>query len=376
MAASALTNLQPSKTPPALGDGERPSLAQPQKAALIVAALGPEAAGPIIERIGDKHLRAFTRAYAHLQTVPRAALKSIVEEFISQLTQEDNDIRGGFEETREFLSQFKTSDEIIRLMDDIDISDGETIWTKLERTDDEQIAEYLSGQRPQIIAVVLSKLNTEKASNLLNLIDADIAGKVILCLSRPLDIKPEALSVLMDTIEREFLAPMRKTTQKRNPGEMIGAMMNNVITEKREALLEIITTSAPDILKDVRKSMLTFPDIPTRVPPNAIPMAIKEVELEDFLLAVKFGRQNAPSSVEFIFKNISQRMVAQYEEQLEELKMTSVKDAEIAQAAFMTVIRKLAKSGEITLIEESSGDDDDEGGGENDGEAAEGDAAA
>ncbi len=360
MTSTALANTQSTKMPSALGGGDRLTLTAPQKAALIVAALGPEAAGPIIERIGDKHLRAFTRAYAHLQTVPRATLKTIVEEFVSELTQEDNEIRGGFDETREFLSQFKTSDEIIRLMDDIDIPDGETVWTKLERANEDQLAEYLAGQRPQIIAVVLSKLNTEKASNVLNQIDADIAGKVILCLSKPLNINPEALTVLMDTIERDFLAPMRTSKKSRNPGEMIGAMMNNVITEKREALLEIITTSAPDILKDVRKSMLTFPDIPTRVPPNAIPMAIKEVELEDFLLAVKFGRQNAPSSVEFIFKNISQRMAAQYEEQLEELKMTSVKDAEIAQASFMTVIRKLAKSGEITLIEESSGDEEDE----------------
>jgi len=360
MAATALTNMQPGKAMASAGPaGARLSLTAPQKAALIVAALGPEAAGPVIEQIGDKHLRAFTRAYAHMQTVPREALKAVVEEFVSELVTEDSDFRGGLDETREFLSQFKTSDEITRLMDDIDIAGGESIWMKLERTDDDKLANYLATQRPQIIAVVLSKLNTEKASNVLNQIDSDIASKVILCLSKPLDVNPQALAILMETIEREFLAPMRKTKKTRNPGEMIGAMMNNVITEKRETLLEVITNAAPEILKDVRKSMLTFPDIPTRVPANAIPMAIKEVELEDFLLAVKFGRQNAPSSVEFIFSNISQRMVAQYEEQLEELKMTSVKDAEIAQANFMTVIRKLAKSGEITLVEETSPEDDE-----------------
>ncbi len=357
--AAALANLNRAKPPAGMSGGDRLSLTAPQKAALIVASLGPEAAGPIIERIGDKHLRAFTRAYAHLQTVPRAALKQVVDEFISELTQEDNDIRGGFDETRELLSQFKTDDEIIRLMDEIDIQGGETVWAKLERIDEGQLAEYLAGQRPQIVAVVLSKLNTEKASNILNQLDAEIAGKVILRLAKPLNINPAALGLLMDTIEQEFLAPMRKSTTARNPGHMIGAMMNNVVTDKREALLEIINTSAPDIMKDVRKSMLTFPDIPTRVPANAIPMAIKEVEVQDFLLAVKFGRQNAPSSVEYIMSNISQRMAKQYEEQLEELKITSVRDAEIAQAAFMTVIRKLAASGEITLIEETS--DDEEG---------------
>ena len=359
MTATALANLNAKKPSPGIA-GERTSLTAPQKAALIVASLGPEAAGPIIERIGDKHLRAFTRAYAHLQTVPRAALKQVVDEFIAELSEEDNDIKGGFDETRELLSQFKTDDEIIRLMDDIDIQGGETVWAKLERIEDDQLAEYLAGQRPQIIAVVLAKLNTEKASNVVNQLDKDIAGKVILRLARPLNINPAALSLLMDTIEQEFLAPMRKSTTARNPGHMIGAMMNNVVTDKREALLEIINTSAPDIMKDVRKSMLTFPDIPTRVPPNAIPMAIKEVEVQDFLLAVKFGRQNAPSSVDYIMKNISQRMAAQYEEQLEELKITSVRDAEIAQAAFMTVIRKLASSGEIALIEESSDEEGDE----------------
>lgn len=360
MAATALTNMQPGKAMASTGSaGARLSLTAPQKAALIVAALGPEAAGPVIERIGDKHLRAFTRAYAHMQTVPRAALKAVVEEFVSELVTEDNDFRGGLDETREFLSQFKTSDEITRLMDDIDLAGGESIWMKLERTDDDKLANYLATLRPQIIAVVLSKLNTEKASNVLNQIDSDIASNVILCLSKPLDVNSGALAILMETIEREFLAPMRKTKKTRNPGEMIGAMMNNVITEKRETLLEVITNAAPEILKDVRKSMLTFPDIPTRVPANAIPMAIKEVDLEDFLLAVKFGRQNAPSSVDFIFSNISQRMVAQYEEQLEELKMTSVKDAEIAQANLMSVIRKLAKSGEITLVEETSPEDDE-----------------
>jgi flagellar motor switch protein FliG len=207
---------------------------------------------------------------------------------------------------------------------------------------------------------VLSKVNTEKASNLLNLLDSKIAGEVVLRLSNPLQVKREALDVLTDTIEREFLAPMRTSSKTRNPGEMIGAMMNNVMSEKREELMGVIETSAPDILKDVKKSMLTFQDIAARVPPNAIPMAIKEIEVQEFLQAMKFGRQNAPSSVEFIFKNISQRMAAQYEEQMEELSTVPVKDAEAAQAAFMTVIRKLAAAGEITLIEVASEEDEDE----------------
>lgn len=359
----SLPKLAPPQNRGMVPNAQRPisplTLSAPQKAALVIAALGPEAAGPIIERIEDKHMRAFARAYARLQSVPKNVLQGVVEEFLGQFTKEDDEIKGGYEETRELLSQFVTSDKIIHLMDDLDEPGGDTVWAKLERAPDEDFAAYLSKQNTQVVAVVLSKINTENASRILDLLDVEIAQQVIVRLSRPLNIKREALMILSDTIDREFLAPMKSSAETRNPGEMIGSMMNNIMSEKREELLKFISNDVPEILRDVRKTMLTFQDIASRVPPKAIPMVIKEMEVNDFLQAAKFGRQNAPTSVEFIFANISQRMVQQYEEQIEALKVVSVKEAEAAQTAFMVIVRRLAASGEIELIEIISEEEED-----------------
>jgi flagellar motor switch protein FliG len=331
------------------------SLTPPQKAALVIAALGPSAAGPIIERISDDHLRAFTRAYARLQSVPKAALQGVVVEFVSQLSTVKDEINGGIENTRELLGQFFDEDGIARLMDGLDEPGGENVWKKLEQAGDEDFAEYLSSQKPQLVAVVLSKLGSEQASRILDQFETDIAGKVILCLSKPIDVKESTLQILSDTIERDFLSPANTSAGKsHDPGDMIGAMMNNIMSDKREELLEFISKSAPEILQSVKKSMLTFSDIATRVPPNAIPMAIKEVELDDLLQAVKYGKENAPAASEFILGNISQRMAAQYQEQMEELKPITPKEAEAAQSSFMAVIRGFAASGEIDLIEPMS----------------------
>lgn len=336
---------------PAPAKPSAPGLSAAQKAALVIAALGPEAAGPIIERIEDKHLRAFARAYAHLRSIPKEILQGVVEEFVGRLNVASNDLKGGYEETRELLSQFISSDDITRLMDDIDAPGGQTLWEKLERAPDEAFAKYLQKQNPQLVAVVLSKINTEQASRLLDLFEPDLTRQVIMRLSKPIKARPEVLKVVSETLERDFLTPLRRTTKTRDPGEMIGAMMNNIGSEKRESLLNFITESVPGILRGVKKSMLTFQDIPERLPANAVSMVIKELETNDFLQAVKFGKQNAPSSVEFIFKNISQRMAQQYEEQLENLKKVSVEDAEKTQALFMMAVRRLAAAGEITLLE-------------------------
>ncbi len=337
------------------------ALTPPQKAALVIAALGPSAAGPIIERISDDHLRAFTRAYAHLQSVPKAALQGVIIEFVSQLTTVRDEVTGGIENTRELLGQFFDEDGIARLMDGLDEPAGESVWKKLEQASDEDFAEYLSSQKPQLVAVVLSKLGSEQASRILDNFETDIAGKVILCLSKPIEVEESTLQVLSDTIERNFLSPTKTTAEKsHDPGDMIGAMMNNIMSDKREELLSFISESAPEILQSVKKSMLTFSDIATRVPPNAIPMAIKAVELDDLLQAVKYGKENAPAAAEFIMGNISQRMAAQYQEQMEELKPISPKEAEAAQSSFMAVIRAFAAAGEIDLIEPLSEEEEAE----------------
>lgn len=338
------------------------ALSNAQRAALVIAALGPEAAGPIIERIDDKHLRAFARAYAHFQRVPRSTLTAVVEDFVQRLSSdESDDLRGGFEETRELLSQFISSDNITRLMEDINVPGGESIWDKLARTPDQVIADYLAKQNLQLVALVLMKVNTEQASRIIDLFDTDLASKVVLRLAKPISVSPEAMQIVSDALSRDFLSGSRDKTKGRNPGEMIGSMMNNVATKKRETLLEFIESNMPGIMTDVKKSMLTFQDIATRVPPNAIPVVVRQVDEAIFLQAAKFGKQNAPSCVDFIFANISQRMAQQYEEQMEKMKKVSVKESETAQATFMAAVRKLAAAGEFELIEESTGEDEEEG---------------
>ena len=351
--------------PAPLGDGLRAS----QKAALVLAALGPDLAGPIIERIDEKHLRAFAKAYAQMQKIPQSALTAVAQEFVGNLSSEDSGfIEGGFDATRDLLGNFLDSDNMMRLMDEIDAPGAQSVWEKMERVSDDKLIEYISTQNPQLVAVILSRINVETASRLLDLMDTELAGDVVLRLTRPMDVKPHILRILEDTIERDFLAPMRKVVEKDRPGEMVGAMMNNVASKKREALLGVLTAQAPDVMTDVRKSMLTFDDLATRAPANAMPMVIKELEEDVFLKATKYGQENAPDCVEFIFANISQRMAQQYKEQMEEMKDFSTEEGEAAQAAFMSVLRKLVKQGEVELneIEEETpeGEEGEEGDGE------------
>ncbi len=332
-------------------NGEPSGYTAAQKAALILAALGPEAAGPVIERVGDQHLRAFAEAYARLKTIPRHELTAVVEEFLGHFQSSDAALKGGFEEAKGLIEHFKGADPTKRLLEDISAPGGPSVWQRLEGVTDGALASYLMTQHPQVIAVVLSRLNTEKASSVLAKFDTDVARKIVRRLAAPMPVRKEALRLLAETIERDFLLPAKKQAKVHKPGEMVGALMNNLPTEKRDALLKFIEEDAPDIFEDVKSVILTFQDIPARVPANAIPMLVREVETDVFLKAVKYGKQNAPEAVAYIFKNISQRMGQQYEEQMGAMKPITVTDAEAAQTQLMAGLRRLVSAGEITLVE-------------------------
>lgn len=364
-------NAQPLALPgPAGGAGSSTSLGASltasQKAALVLAALGPELAGPIMERIDEKHLRAFAKTYAKMQKIPQAALTVAAQEFVGNLSKEEGGgvVEGGFDKARELLGNVLDTDNLMKLMDEVDAPGAQSVWEKMERVSDDKLVEYLSTQNPQLIAVILARINLETASRLLDLMDSEVAQNVILRLTKPIDVKPHILKILEDTIERDFLAPMRKVVVKDRPGEMVGAMMNNIASKKRESLLSVLSSSAPDVMMDVRKSMLTFDDLVERAPASAMPMVIKEMDVDVFLRAAKYGQENAAECVEFIFANISQRMVQQYKEQMEDMKEFSMEEGEAAQAAFMTILRKLVKQGDVELNEiveetpEGEGEDD------------------
>ena len=336
------------------------NLSPAQKAAIVIAALGPESAGPIVQGIPDNHLKSFVRAFSEIDTVPPAALSQVIDEFMERLSGDDDEIKGGFEQARNLLSEFKGADEAMRLMEDIGAPTGRDTWQRLEEANDEALTEYLSKQHPQTVAVVLSKLNFDKGSFILGLLEEEVARDVLVRLSKPLSVDVQTLDVLADTFEREFLGPSKTSKKERNPGQMLGSMMNNLSSERREALVAHLAEASPDIMPEIQKFMLTFQDFAARVPPNSVAVVVRSVEEELLLKALKFGRQNAPDVVDFVMQNISQRMAQQYEEQLEKIAKVSVNDAEAAQRDIMAVVRQLDQSGEIKLNEIAVEGEEDE----------------
>ncbi len=333
-------------------------LSSKQKAVIILSVLEAEMAGRLIEKIGERRLRQVAKAMTHLSRVPAPVIDRVVTQFLEAVEVNDGAFVGGQEQAKSLLTKFVSDDTMKRLMEDLDELNERSVWDRLGDIGASEVTDFLKGLHPQAACVILSKIEPEKASEILDILPEDRMLDLVSRMGHPLEIDREALNELSDYVMNEFLRPLKEKSASRNPGDVIATVINGLPFTKKNHIVDHITEKLPEVGQRVKSSMLSFADIESRLPAIAVPVIIRECDQNTLLKALKYGRQNAPSVVQFLFENISKRMASQLEERMEGLGPVKLKEAEAAQAEVTGLIRKLAEAGEINLSTVSETEDE------------------
>lgn len=327
-----------------------PKITRAHKAAIILAALGPEAAREIVGEIGDAQLKAFAKAFADLQSVPPQLLHSVAREFLLEVERIGSEIAGGAAEARRLLVALAGEERAARMLADGKNSDPSAVLARLEAIESGAVAAYLAKQRPAVAAIVLSRLSAEKTASILDAGEAAFAQAALIELSKKRDASDEAVAAIAAGIEADFLAPRAGTPSPGAAAGLVTEIVNCLPALKRDALLGYLERQDVETAQAVRKALIVFEDLHRRLPEAAVPILIRNVNNETLLKAVKHGRVNAPDTVKFLFGAISKRMVEQYEEAIGAMPEITPDEGEAAQRSMLSSLRKLAAAGAVKLL--------------------------
>lgn len=339
---------------------------QAHKAAIVLASLSAEAAASIVEEMSDDELRNFAKAFSELKTVSPQLLEAVAEEFLTAASDpEQSDLAGGSDEARRVLTIMAKEDRAERILADMGGGGDSAVWPRVEKVEAEELAQYIQAQRLPIAATILSKLSYEKTAAILNLAEAEYSQKVLLEIARKKPSSPDAMEAIANVLEEELLkaAPAggdededededapAAASPKGNAGAKVGEIINYLPGAKRDALLEHFKEADPEVGAEVRRAVLTFEELYTRMPASGATALLRDLDREILLKAIKFGETNAQETVEFLFGNISKRMVEQYKEELAEMETPSEEDGETAQREVTNTVRQLVNAGEFALV--------------------------
>ena len=129
-------------------------------------------------------------------------------------------------------------------------------------------------------------------------------------------------------------------------------ILNTVDRGTEKHIMETLEIEDPELADEIRRKMFVFEDI-LLLDDRAIQRVLRDVENSDLAIALKGSTEQVQNA---IFNNLSKRLAAMIQEDMEFMGPVRMKDVEEAQQKIVNIIRKLEDSAEI-IISRGGGDE-------------------
>lgn len=328
------------------------TLTGPEKAAILMLALGEEHTARIFEHMDDEEIMEISQTMASLGKVGPNVVERLFVDFAEQMTS-TNALVGTQDSTERLLTKAGIGqDKIDQIMEEIRGPAGRTMWEKLGNVSEEILATFLQKEYPQTVSVVLSKISTDHAARVLALLPEGFALEVIHRMLRMEAVQKDILDEVEKTLRTEFMTNLART-QRRDSHELIAEIFNNMDRAAEARFMEELEKSTPDSAEKIRSLMFTFEDL-TKLDPSAIQTLIRAVDKDKLPTALKGATDTLK---DLFFSNMSERAAKIMKEDMAAMGPVRLRDVEESQQYVVNVAKDLEARGEIII---ASGNEEDE----------------
>jgi len=307
--------------------------------------LPKEDAAQVMKHLGPKQVQKLGIAMADLEKVDKEQLDMVMQEFIDQVQRQTSLGIDSDEYIREVLTNALGQEKAGGMLDRI-LKGGNTKGLDtLKWMEARAVADIIRLEHPQIQSIVLSYLDPDHAAEVIAFFDERIRLDLILRISNLESVHPVALQELNDIMEKQFSGKASTATKQVGGLQTAANIMNFVDSAIETELMTQIKEHNPDLGQNIQDLMFVFDNL-VDVDDRDIQKILREVSTEMLVLALK----GADTSVkEKIFRNMSKRASELLRDDLDAKGPVRVSEVEAAQKDVLSIARRLADSGEITL---------------------------
>ena len=329
---------------------EMESLKTTERAALLMVLLGEQQASEIVGYLNPREVQALGTAMVGVSDVSQEAVDQVLDEFIGELKKQTN-LGIGLPDYIEgvlnrALGPERASSVLSRILPSSS-SKGLEILSWMTRR---AICDMIADEHPQVIAIILSVLEDETAADVLTFLPAAIRPQVIRRVALLDTVQPNAMAELESVMAKQFAT---STTSSASVGGVKAAanIMGKTKLEIETSVMTDISGEDEDLAMRIQDNMFDFENL-VDLDNRSIQILMRTLEQEQMAYALKAAPEPV---VEKFMANMSQRAGAMFLDEMEQMGMVRVTDAEDAQRDIIRQARKLQDAGEIILASADGG---------------------
>lgn len=316
-----------------------------ERAAILLMTLGEENAAEIVRHLGAKEVQRVGMAMAKLKKAPRETVNRVLNDFMGQLSGETSLGIGSEEYLRSVLVQALGKEKANGLASQIMSGQPTKGLETLKWMDAQAVHGVIREEHPQIIAIVMSRMEADQAAGVLSLLPAATRSEVMRRIATLDRIPPAAMAELDEILERQLAESPNLTSDRVNGMSTAASILNYLDPEIENELIDTINESDAELGERLYDAMFVFDDIVT-IDDRGMQALLRDIDNEVLVVALK-GTDEAVRRK--VFSNMSKRAAELLEEDLEVKGPLRLSEVEAAQKTIVTLIRRLADAGEIAL---------------------------
>lgn len=328
----------------ATAEGTSTKLSGPQKAAILIVALGDKIGGELMKQLNDEEVKAVSRAIARLEKITPSQTESVLEEF-AELTGQGGG-QGGFEFAKRVLANAFGPEGAKRIAEHLPKTGARVNKNieSLQKADPNQLSRFISGEHPQTIALVLSHLSATQGASLLSNLPMPLRSDVTLRIAQLDRVSPDVVARVSVVISEKLRGLGEVKTEVHGGPRSVAEILNRMDANMSEEILSNLSEDQP-LVDAIRHFMFTFDDLML-----IDAMAMKEVvaKVDRKLLVVALKGTSDQMKNQFL-QCMSMRGAEMLREDMEAAGPVRIRDVEGAQQQILEVVRQLESEGVLSL---------------------------
>ena len=323
-----------------------------QKAAILLIALGPEKSASIFKHLKEDEIESLTLEIANTRSISPQVKEDVLNEFYEVCLAQQYIAEGGITYAKDLLEKALGSEKAVDVINKLTASLQVRPFEFVRKTDASQLLNFIQDEHPQTIALILAYLPSGQAASIVASLppekQADVAKRIAV-MDRT---SPDVIKEVERVLERKLSSLVNQDYTIIGGVDAIVEILNTVDRGTEKHIMETLEIDEPELADEIRRKMFVFEDIMS-LDDRAIQRVLRDVDNNDLATALKGANEEVQG---VIFRNMSKRLAAMIQEDMEFMGPVRLKDVEEAQQKIVNIIRKLEDSAEI-VISRGGGDE-------------------
>jgi len=316
-----------------------------ERAAVLLMSLGEDEAAQVMKHMNAREVQKVGAAMATLSNISTEQASSVLDDFIEEAGEQTSLGVGADEYLRKTLVNALGEDKANSLMDRIVVGGSTKGLDALKWMDARAVAEVIRLEHPQIIAIVLSHLDSDQAAEVLSQLSDRIRPDVIMRIATLDGIQPSAIKELDAIMEKQFSGNSNIKSSEVGGAKVAADMLNYLDSSDEETIMEMVREHDEVLGDRIQELMFVFDNL-AEIDDRGIQQLLREVASDQLSTAMKGA---SPEVQDKVYRNMSRRASEMLKEDIEAMGPVRLSDVESAQKEILATARAMADSGRIQL---------------------------